>query len=116
MNLLIGFLIIIIFKQLEIMKFKNEYKSTRNGFSHTSRLYHDNGNLVVEHKCNYINRTWESYSFQSSMRQAVIKAIENEINEQKRQLGIKRLTKEKQAEIEAYSSTIQQLKTLYKTL
>ena len=98
------------------MEFKNEYKSTRNGFSHTSKLYHDSGNFIIEAKLNYINRTWEVYSFQSSMKMAVSKAIDNEIKTIKNQMGIKRLTKEKQAEIEAYSSTIQQLKTLYKTL
>ena len=97
------------------MEFNNTYKSSRNGFSHTSRLYNDD-KLISEAKCNYINRTWEVYPFQSSMRQAVAKAIDNEINSQKYQMGIKRLTKEKQAEIEAYSSIIQQLKTLYKTL
>ena len=96
------------------MKFKNTYNSSRSGFSHTSELY--NGKLISTAKCNYINRTWEVYPFQSSMRQAVAKAIDNEIKTIKDQIGIKRLTKEKQAEIEAYSSTIQQLKTLYKTL
>ena len=75
------------------MEFKNEYKSNRNGFSHTSRLYHESGNLLAEAKCNYLNRTWEVYPFQSSMRQAVAKAIENEIKQQKYQMGIKRLTK-----------------------
>jgi len=94
------------------MEFKNEYKSSRSGFSHTSRLYHESGNLLAEAKCNYINRTWEVYPFQSSMRQAVAKAIENEIKTQQAQMGIKRLTKEKRAEIEAYSSTIQQLKNI----
>jgi hypothetical protein len=94
------------------MEFKNEYKSSRSGFSHTSRLYHESGNLLAEAKCNYINRTWEVYPFQSSMRQAVTKAIENEIKTQQAQMGIKRLTKEKRAEIEAYSSTIQQLKNI----
>jgi len=94
------------------MEFKNEYKSSRSGFSHTSRLYHESGNLLSEAKCNYINRTWEVYPFQSSMRQAVAKAIENEIKTQQAQMGIKRLTKEKRAEIEAYSSTIQQLKSI----
>lgn len=94
------------------MEFKNEYKSSRSGFSHTSRLYHESGNLLAEAKCNYLNRTWEVYPFQSSMRQAVAKAIENEIKNQKYQMGIKRLTKEKLAEIEAYSSTIQQLKNI----
>lgn len=97
------------------MEFKNTYKSSRNGFSHTSILYNDD-KLISEAKCNYINRTWEVYPFQSSMRQAVAKAIDNEIKTIKDQSGIKRLTKQKQAEIEAYSSTIQQLKTLYKTL
>ena len=94
------------------MEFKNEYKSSRSGFSHISKLYHESGNLLAEAKCNYINRTWEVYPFQSSMRQAVAKAIENEIKQQKYQMGIKRLTKEKLAEIEAYSSTIKQLKNI----
>jgi len=94
------------------MEFKNEYKSTRSGFSHTSRLYHESGKLLAEAKCNYLNRTWEVYPFQSSMKQAVANAIENEIKTQQAQMGIKRLTKEKRAEIEAYSSTIQQLKSI----
>jgi hypothetical protein len=94
------------------MEFKNEYKNSRSGFSHTSRLYHESGNLLAEAKCNYLNRTWEVYPFQSSMKQAVAKAIENEIRTQKNLMGIKRLTKEKRAEIEAYSSTIQQLKNI----
>jgi hypothetical protein len=46
------------------------------------------------------------------MKQAVANAIENEIKTQQAQMGIKRLTKEKRAEIEAYSSTIQQLKSI----
>ena len=97
------------------MEFKNEYKNSRSGFSHTSRLYNED-KLISEAKCNYLNRTWESYTFQSSMRQAVAKAIDNEIKTIKQQSGIKRLTKEKRYWIEAYSSTIQELKTLYKTL
>ena len=94
------------------MEFKNEYKSSRSGFSHISKLYHESGNLLAEAKCNYLNRTWEVYPFQTSMRQAVYNAIENEIKNQKYQMGIKRLTKEKRTEIEAYSSTIQQLKNI----
>lgn len=94
------------------MEFKNEYKSSRSGFSHRSLLLDDNGNVMGEAKCNYLNRTWEVYPFQTSMRQAVYNAIENEIKNQKYQMGIKRLTKEKRTEIEAYSSTIQQLKNI----
>lgn len=98
------------------MEFKNEYKKTRSGFSHTSKLYDDNYNLIATSKCNYLNRTWESYSFQTSMKRAVEIAIENEIQRQKELQGIKRLTKQKRDEIINYSSIINQLKTLYKTL
>jgi hypothetical protein len=97
------------------MNIKNTYKSNRSGFSHTSELY-DNGNLIATAKCQYINRTWEAYSFQSSSKAVVQVAIDNEIKKQKNLQGIKRLTKEKKAEIVAYSSTIQQLKTLYSSL
>ena len=93
------------------MEFKNEYKSTRSGFSHTSSLY-DGDRLISVGKCNYINRTWEAYRFQSSMMSAVAIAIEDEIQRQKRLQGIKRLTEAKRQEIINYSSFIQQLKTL----
>jgi hypothetical protein len=98
------------------MEFKNEWNKTRSGFSHTSELYDNNNNLLATSKCNYLNRTWESYSFQTSMKDAVHKAIENEIQFQKDLQGIKRLTQQKRDEIINYSSIINELKTLYKTL
>lgn len=98
------------------MKFDNEYKSTRNGFSHTSYLWDDNFNLLATAKCNYINRTWESYPFQTSMKKVVEQAIENEIQRQKELQGIKRLTSSKRGDIINYSSLINLLKSLYKTL
>lgn len=98
------------------MEFKNEYKSTRSGFSHTSELISGNGEVIGFDKRNYINRTWEVYTFQSSMRGAVTNAINNEIERQKTLQGIKRLTEKRRAEICAYSSIINQLKTLYQTL
>jgi hypothetical protein len=93
------------------MEFKNEYKSTRGGFSHTSHLY-DGDRLVSIGKCNYLNRTWEVYTFQSSMKKAVAIAIEQEIQKQRQLQGIKRLTKEKRQEIVDYSSIINQLKNI----
>ena len=48
-------------------KFENEYKETRNGFKHHTRLF-KNGKLFAENTSHYINRTWESYTYQSSMR------------------------------------------------
>lgn len=98
------------------MNFTNEYKSTRSSFSHTSKLWSSNGELLAVAVCRYINRTWESYAFQSSMKSAVNQAIENEFQKQKELQGILRLTKSKRSEIENYSSIINELKTLYKTL
>jgi hypothetical protein len=94
------------------MKFKNTYKSTRSGFSHTSQLFSESGKLLATGVCHYINRTWEEYDFQSSMREAVSVAVEIEIQRQKRLQGIKRLTAKKSEEIVAYSSLINQLKNL----
>lgn len=98
------------------MEFNNEYKNTRSGFSHTSELISSNGEVIGFDKRNYINRTWEVYPFQSSMRGAVQDAINREIDKQKHLQGIVRLTAKKKEEIIAYSSIINQLKTLYKSL
>ncbi len=97
------------------MEIINEYKSTRSGFTHVSKLYRNNA-LVCKAKCFYLNRTWESYPFQSSMKKVLKVAIEKEIAEQKRFQGIKRLTKEKRQEIINYSSWINELTTKYKSL
>lgn len=97
------------------MDITNECNSTRSGFTHVSKLYRNNA-LVCKAKCHYINRTWESYPFQSSMKKVLKVAIEKEIAEQKRFQGIKRLTKEKRQEIINYSSWINELTTKYKSL
>jgi hypothetical protein len=41
-----------------------EWKKTRNGFKHTATLMYD-GKEVDSTKCCYLNRTWESYEYQS---------------------------------------------------
>jgi endonuclease III len=97
------------------MEFINEYKKTRSGFAHITKLFNE-GVLLVEVKCNYLNRTWESYTFESSMKQAVHVAIENEISAKKTEKGIKRLTKKLKETIETESNLIQQLKDKLKTL
>jgi len=43
---------------------------TRNGFKHTATLYID-GVEVDSAKVNYLNRTWESYEFQTVMQKLV---------------------------------------------
>ena len=75
------------------IEFINTAKSTRRGFYHKTELYIDS-EFILECKCNYINRTWESYCFQSVMKQDLYEAIENEILREKNLKGIKRLTKQ----------------------
>lgn len=97
------------------MEFRNEFKSTRSGFSHTSSLY-NNGRLLSVEKVNYLNRTWESYPYQSSMRGAVENAINNEIAKVKKERGIKRLTQNLKQEIIENSELIKELTNLKSTL
>jgi len=97
------------------MEFKNEFKSSRSGFSHTSSLY-NNGILLSVEKRNYINRTWENYQYQSSMRGAVENAIKNEIARIKVEKGIKRLTQTLKQDIIDNSELIKELNNLKSTL
>ncbi len=97
------------------MEFKNSYGSTRNGFYHKSKLY-INGELLSEARASYLNRTWEAYTYQTVMKDAVRNAIENEIAEEKSKRQIKRLTKTLREQIETESELIQQLKEKLNTL
>ena len=56
-------------------QFVNNWRSNRSGFVHETTLFNDNGYKVGEYKCQYYNRTWESYTFQSSMRGAIAKVM-----------------------------------------
>ena len=97
------------------MEFKNEYKESRSGFSHTSKLY-NNGELLAVEKRNYLNRTWESYPFQSSKKGAVQNAINSEVLKEKQERGIKRLTEKLRLEIMDSSELIKELVNLKNTL
>ena len=90
------------------IEFINTAKNTKNGFYHKTELYIDN-EFILECKCSYINRTWESYCFQSVMKQALYEAIENEILREKNLKGIKRLTKQLRETIVKESTLIQAL-------
>lgn len=46
-----------------------ESVSTRNGFKHVASVF-DNGLVKFETKINYINRTWESFQFESVLNKA----------------------------------------------
>ena len=90
------------------IEFKNSYGKTRSGFCHKTELYIDS-KFILECKLSYLNRTWESYPYQSVMKQALYNAIEREILREKNLKGIKRLTKQLRETIVKESTLIQAL-------
>ena len=90
------------------IEFINTAKSTRSGFYHKTKLYIDS-EFILECKRSYLNRTWESYLYQSVMKEALYNAIESEILREKKLKGIKRLTKQLRETIVKESTLIQAL-------
>ncbi len=74
--------------------FMNAWRGTGSGFMHETELYID-GWQAGGARCYYINRTWERYSYQSVMLEAVHKLQEEETAREKRNFkaaaGIKNL-------------------------
>ena len=90
------------------IEFKNSYGKTRSGFYHKTELYIDS-KFILECKLSYLNRTWESYPYQSVMKQVLYNAIESEILREKNLKGIKRLTIQLRETIVKESTLIQAL-------
>lgn len=86
-----------------VFTFVNEYKSTRYGFLHHTYLLLNNSELSNA-KINYINRTWESYPYQTSMYQAVNNKLNAYIEFYKKlyleRNDYKRMTKQRKEEFE----------------
>lgn len=59
--------------------FVNESRSTRHGFAHDTTLL-INGCERVKHTCHYLNRTWECYTYQTSMYGAINEVINERID------------------------------------
>jgi hypothetical protein len=59
------------------IEFKNSARNTRSGFAHDTQMF-INDQLEQTSTCHYLNRTWESYAFQSVMKQAIYLRIEQE--------------------------------------
>ena len=102
--------------------FQCKYNLTRSGFSHVCTLIKD-GELLSEAKSNYLNRTWERYTYQSVMREAVWKLIiqkeKDFLNEYKKEKGLGILSKDRKREVLAifYSQPeIKELEELIKNL
>lgn len=96
---------------MEVRKFKingNEYEfvnesgNTRCGFYHKTSLFKSNGDSswkVSERKVNYLNRTWESYRYQTSMSCALSEycndRYERLLNDFKSNRGYVKMTKKR---------------------
>ena len=50
-----------------------EFKNTRYGFKHVCKVYRG-AVVIAEHSSNYLNRTWEAYTYQSVIVAALRKA------------------------------------------
>lgn len=97
-------------------EFINEFGGTRNGFYHKTVLLDKNGFKIAEYRINYINRTWEAYTFQSVMKNCVYTLIENRFDNflklAKQKHGIKRLSKEKKLQAREVFENLSQIKEL----
>lgn len=102
--------------------FINTSRSNRSGFVHESKLYRNN-HLMIETKCQYYNRTWECYTYQSVMKKAVGMLIDEFYvsykNAYKEGYNIKRLTESKKSIMVAdmnNNAYYKELKNLYELL
>lgn len=77
--------------------FINNFVSTRGGFRHETLLSIDS-TIVRKSVCRYLNRTWESYPYQSVMKYALDEEIDAEIERMKDayrlETGRKRVSKD----------------------
>lgn len=96
------------------------YKSNRTGFKHTANLFISSYQLA-ETSTQYYNRTWESYTYQSVILQAIDIALEETKETIKRatlqEIGEKTLRSQRAKDAvkaaTAESQRIQELRDLY---
>ena len=83
--------------------FVNNWRGNRSGFVHETELFID-GRKTAAARCQYYNRTWESYEYQSVMRNAAYNARDRIIERERYQFmdnnGYKRLTAARKAEFD----------------
>ena len=96
----------------------NEYWETSRAWGHKSTLVAPWGE-VESRKVKYLNRTWESYKYQTCMSGLLNSILENDLKDyitrEKENKGITRLSKEIRAELEQEwnnNSYIQDLKEI----
>ena len=59
-----------------VYRFVCECVDTRNGFTHKVTMFRHNYE-ILSHKVNYLNRTWECWTYQTAIRGAIYKALED---------------------------------------
>ncbi len=79
------------------IEFENSSRNTRSGFAHDTKVS-IGSQYVHRTSCHYLNRTWESYTYQSVMKKAMHEMIELEEArlkaEYKKNTGKKRVSKD----------------------
>ena len=114
---------------MEIRKLKNGYqfvnnwKSNRSGFVHETTLFNEYGRELGRYKCQYYNRTWECYEYQTVMKNCIYDLIEKKkkafIQRSKEKKGIKRLLQKEKEIILQHFEQLKQTKEyrqIYKEL
>ena len=106
----------------KIITFVNRWESRRNGFSHESEVFFE-GHFIAKNRVNYTNRTWERYTYQTTMRGAIYDLMERQKQAlkdlYKRENNLARLTakhSEKLNEKIYNDSYMQFLKSIYEQL
>ena len=106
----------LIFKVGEInFNFICQSVGNRSGFKHETEL-HSNGGYYGTAKCQYYNRTWECYSFQSVILKLTDNLLENEKSylkdRFKKENNIQKITKKRTAAFEDFCNCSERFQTL----
>lgn len=105
-------------EELKDYEIVNESRGNRSGFKHDSVLF-KGGYELARVSLQYYNRTWECYTYQTSMRSAVNQVLDARIerikDEFKRANNIKRLTEKTKEQLQAVIDSDEQVK-LYKLM
>jgi len=64
------------FKINERMKIIGKTQNTRNGFRHLVEFYRDD-KLIESRSVSYLNRTWESYNYETAISNLLKKMVKN---------------------------------------
>lgn len=92
--------------------FLNSWRGTGSGFMHETELYINDWQASTA-RCYYINRTWERYSYQSVMLEAVHQLQEKETEREKAYFlqanGYKNMMKHRKAAFMEYLANNEEL-------